>query len=86
MVVVGIDDASLRDYGRLPGWPPELYAEALRTLDEAGARAVGLDVLLEGVGNSGPVLAGTFSRPNVVLATAPGEANEVPPGGPPPPA
>ncbi|WP_216318092.1 sensor domain-containing diguanylate cyclase [Deinococcus aestuarii] len=84
VVVVGIDDASLRDYGRLSGWPPELYGEALRTLDEAGARAVGLDVLLEGVGNSGPALAETFSRPNVVLATAPGEASAVPPEWTPP--
>ncbi|MEF2278682.1 diguanylate cyclase [Deinococcus sp. YIM 134068] len=80
VVVVGIDDASLGDYGQLSGWPPELYGQALRTLTEAGARAVGLDVLLSDLGSSGVALAGLFSRPNVVLATAPGETGTLPPG------
>src|SRR4051794_28028122 len=44
VVVVGIDDATIRDYGRLDTWDRSLYARALGTLDEAGVRAVGLDI------------------------------------------
>ena len=32
LVLVAIDDASLRDYGRLDVWPRELYSAALGTL------------------------------------------------------
>ena len=46
VVLVGIDDASLRDYGRIGTWPRELYGQALGTLEQAGATAVGIDVLL----------------------------------------
>ncbi|ANE43330.1 CHASE2 domain-containing protein [Deinococcus puniceus] len=73
VVVVGIDDASLRDYGRLDSWPRELYGQALNTLDEAGARAIGIDVILSDPAQNDQRLADAFSRPNVVLATAPGE-------------
>ncbi|MFB9993974.1 CHASE2 domain-containing protein [Deinococcus oregonensis] len=73
VVVVGIDDASLRDYGRLDSWPRELYGQALNTLDEAGARAIGIDVILSDPARNDQRLADAFSRPNVVLATAPGE-------------
>lgn len=73
VVVVGIDDASLRDYGRLDSWPRELYGQALKTLDEAGARAIGIDVILSDPAQNDQRLADAFSRPNVVLATAPGE-------------
>lgn len=73
IVVVGIDDASLRDYGRLDSWPRELYGQALNTLDEAGARAIGIDVILSDPAQNDQRLADAFSRANVVLATAPGE-------------
>jgi diguanylate cyclase (GGDEF)-like protein len=73
VVVVGIDDASLRDYGRLDSWPRELYGQALNTLDEAGARAIGIDVILSDPSKNDQRLADAFSRPNVVLAAAPGE-------------
>lgn len=72
VVVVGIDDASLRDYGPLSGWPRDLYAQALRTLDEAGVQTVGLDVRLSALART-PELAGVFARPNVVLSSPPGE-------------
>lgn len=88
VVVVGIDDASLRDYGRLEVWPRELYAQAIRTLNEAGAGAIGVDVLLSDASsntnsntNSDTALAPVFSQPNLILATAPGDAtNQVRPG------
>lgn len=70
LVVVGIDDASLRDYGRPDVWPRELYAQVLRTLREAGVRAVGLDVLLSGPSSpADAALAPLFSAPDLVLGT-----------------
>lgn len=78
VVVVGIDDASLRDYGRLTSWPRGLYGQALKTLDEAGASAIGIDVLLSDPAMDDQKLGEVFSRPNVVLATAPGEPRVLP--------
>lgn len=45
-VIVAIDDVALRDYGRLSQWPTGLYVQAIRTLQEAGAAAIGVDLLL----------------------------------------
>ncbi|GGS33084.1 sensor domain-containing diguanylate cyclase [Deinococcus knuensis] len=73
VVVVGIDDASLRDYGRIGNWPRELYGQALGTLEQAGATAIGIDVLFSDPARNDSRLADAFSKPNVVLATAPGE-------------
>ncbi|WP_081995106.1 CHASE2 domain-containing protein [Deinococcus radiopugnans] len=75
VVVVGIDDATLRDYGRIGSWPRELYRQALDTLEQAGAAAIGIDVLLGDPARNDAGLAAVFSRPNVVLATAPGESS-----------
>jgi diguanylate cyclase (GGDEF)-like protein len=72
VVVVGIDDATLRDYGRLDAWPADLYAQALRTLDEAGVQTIGLDVKLSQQVREQPGLRELFARPNMVLATEPG--------------
>ncbi|MFN0088024.1 MAG: CHASE2 domain-containing protein [Blastocatellia bacterium] len=44
VVVVAIDDESLRRIGRWP-WPRSVIAEALDKLTEAGARGVGLDII-----------------------------------------
>jgi diguanylate cyclase (GGDEF)-like protein len=71
VVVVGIDDATLRDYGRLDTWDRSLYARALNTLDAAGARAVALDILFQGRARGDEALAPLLSRPNVILATTP---------------
>ncbi|CAM3551199.1 sensor domain-containing diguanylate cyclase [Deinococcus frigens] len=73
VLVVGIDDATLRDYGRVGSWPHELYRQALNTLDRAGVAAIGVDVLLGDSARNDAALAAVFSRPNVVRATAPGE-------------
>ncbi|WP_424951837.1 CHASE2 domain-containing protein [Deinococcus sp.] len=69
VVVVGIDDATIRDYGRLDTWDRSLYARALSTLDDAGVRAVGLDILFQGSASGDAALAPLLSRPNMVLAT-----------------
>lgn len=78
VVVVGIDDASLRDYGRIDAWPRELYGQALLTLDQAGASAIGIDVLLSDPASGDQKLRDAFSRPNVVLAVAPGDPLTLP--------
>jgi CHASE2 domain-containing sensor protein/signal transduction histidine kinase len=44
VVLVLIDDESLREYGRWP-WSRARVAELLRNLDRAGARVIGLDIL-----------------------------------------
>ncbi|WP_350242784.1 CHASE2 domain-containing protein [Deinococcus sonorensis] len=48
VLVVGIDDATVRAYGAPDRWDRTLYARALTTLNEAGVQAVGLDVPLRG--------------------------------------
>jgi len=69
--VIGIDDATVRDYGRLDTWDRSLYARALNTLDQAGVRAVALDILFQGRASGDDQLAPVLHRPNVVLATTP---------------
>ena len=43
VVVVGIDDASLSQFGQLP-WPRQRYAKAIRALSAAGAESIALDM------------------------------------------
>lgn len=73
VVVVGIDDETLRDYGRLDTWDHSLYARALKTLDDAGARAVALDILFQGQASGDEALGPLLSRKNVILASTPGD-------------
>ena len=70
IVVVGINDASLKDYGRINEWPRELYAQALGTLTEAGALAIGVDILLNDPSRQDSALNQVFNRSNVVLASS----------------
>ena len=44
VVIVLIDDESLREYGRWP-WSRARVAELVRNLDRAGTRVIGLDIL-----------------------------------------
>ena len=44
VVLVLIDDESLREYGRWP-WSRARVAELVRNLDHAGAQVIGLDIL-----------------------------------------
>ncbi len=45
IVIVAIDEASLTALGRWP-WPRRLHAEAIEILDQSGAKAVGMDLIL----------------------------------------
>jgi len=56
IVIVGIDDRSLKALGRWP-WPREIHARLIDQLDASGARAVGYDILFPEPASSDPVLA-----------------------------
>jgi diguanylate cyclase (GGDEF)-like protein len=71
VVVVAIDDATLSDYGRVDTWNRSLYARALNTLEQAGAKAVAFDVLFQGRAGGDEVLSPLLSQPNVILAATP---------------
>ncbi len=63
VVLVLIDDQSLRQYGRWP-WSRTLLAQLTRNLAQAGAGAIGLDILLSEPQSSGAdkVLAQSFQE------------------------
>ena len=64
IVIVTIDEES---FGVLPVWPwPRSYhAQVIRNLKEAGARLIGLDIILAGVSNpdAGPLEGGLMAEP-----------------------
>ncbi len=75
VLVIDIDDASLRALQpRLGAWPypRDVYALAVETLRDAGARAIAIDLLLSEPGNGDRALARTLARDGapVVLAAA----------------
>ena len=80
-VIVAIDDVALRDYGRLSQWPTGLYARAIQTLQEAGAAAIGVDVLLGERAHDLTAGLAPGGAP-LVLATSPGAPLPAPLPGP----
>jgi signal transduction histidine kinase/HPt (histidine-containing phosphotransfer) domain-containing protein len=75
VLVVDIDDASLRTLQpRLGAWPypRDVYALAIETLRDAGARAIAIDLLLSEPGQGDRALARALGRDGapVVLAAA----------------
>src|SRR4029077_6879193 len=67
VVVVGIDNASVKDLGRYP-LPRNVYALALRNLEKAGAAVVAFDVSLPDPRD--PVTDGDFAQ-TLAQATVP---------------
>ncbi|RNB82071.1 adenylate/guanylate cyclase domain-containing protein [Brevibacillus fluminis] len=45
IVIVGIDDDSLSNLGQWP-WPRSIHAELIKRIEQAGAKAIGLDLIL----------------------------------------
>jgi signal transduction histidine kinase/CheY-like chemotaxis protein/HPt (histidine-containing phosphotransfer) domain-containing protein len=75
VLVIDIDDASLRALQpRLGAWPypRDVYALAIETLRDAGARAIAIDLLLSEPGNGDRALSRALARDGapVVLAAA----------------
>jgi adenylate cyclase len=82
IVVAGIDEDTLDEYGRLGDWPRSLHADALENLQEAGAKGVAMDILFVEESEEDEELASALSRMPVILATNPenlvGSENGVP--------
>lgn len=45
IVVIGIDDSTLQNYGKWSDWSRVLHAQAIDNLKEAGAKVIGFDIL-----------------------------------------
>lgn len=75
VLVVSIDDATLGEYtAPLTDWNRERYAAALTTLEQAGAKVVGVDIFFSSKEEDNtPAVREAFSAPNVVLASPPGD-------------
>jgi adenylate cyclase len=71
IVVAGIDEETLAEYGRLGDWPRSLHAAALDHLREADAKGVAMDILFVEESEEDEELARALSRMPVILATAP---------------
>ncbi|MFK7964184.1 MAG: CHASE2 domain-containing protein [Burkholderiaceae bacterium] len=70
LAIIEIDEASLAQIGRWP-WPRGLHAALLGVLTDAGARVIGIDILMAESARDDELLAQAISRaPPVVLPVA----------------
>jgi adenylate cyclase len=85
-VIVGIDERSYREllptYGPQGDWPRTLYADALTSLREAGARLVVLDIIFDAARREDPQVAAAVRRAGNIIM--PAEARGPRPGSPKP--
>jgi adenylate cyclase len=71
IVVVGIDDASLKAYGKWSDWSRSLHAQAVDNLHQAGASVIAFDVLFADSTPADSAFAAAMGRSqNTVLAMA----------------
>lgn len=71
IVIAGIDDDTLAEYGRWSEWPRSLHAQAIDNLSTAGAKVIGFDVLFVDDSADDGILAEAMQNAgNVVLAVA----------------
>lgn len=71
IVIVGIDDKSLQELGRISLWPRAYYARLVDTLSQAKARVVVFDVLFsEASPDDGSLAASMKAAGNVILPVA----------------
>lgn len=69
IVIAGIDDATLKAYGRWSEWPRSLHAQAIDNLRQAGARVIGFDIIFAESSPDDQTLATSMKNANdVVLA------------------
>jgi len=69
IVIAGIDDHTLETYGRWAEWPRSLHAQAIDNLSQAGAKAIGFDVIFTDSSPDDEMLATAMTEAdNVVLA------------------
>ena len=68
IVIVGIDDATFKTYGKWSEWQRKLHAQAIDNLSKAGAGVIGLDILFADASADDTVLAQAIENAgNVVL-------------------
>jgi adenylate cyclase len=68
IVIAGIDDATLKTYGKWSEWQRKLHAQAIDNLNRAGAKVIGLDILFTDTSSDDSVLAQAIKNAgNVVL-------------------
>jgi len=71
IVVVGIDDACLKEFGIISSWPRSLHAALIDTLNENGARIIAFDILFSEASPDDAELAAAITRAgNVILPYA----------------
>jgi adenylate cyclase len=71
IVLAGIDDSSLKEYGKWSEWPRSLHTSAIDNLKQAGATVIGYDVLFTDDSPDDTGLAESIKQAgNVVLAVA----------------
>jgi adenylate cyclase len=71
IVIIGIDDASFKTYGKWSEWPRSLHARAVNNLAQAGAAAVGFDVIFTDSSSDDASFADALKKANnVTLAGA----------------
>jgi adenylate cyclase len=71
IVVIGIDDATLMDYGKWSDWPRSLHAQALENLAVARAKVIGFDILfVDSSPDDAELAAAIESAGNVILPVA----------------
>src|SRR4030042_718580 len=62
IVIVGIDDATLKTYGKWSEWQRNLHAQAIDNLSKAGAGVIGLDILFADTSADDSVLAQAIEK------------------------
>ncbi len=79
IVIVGIDDTTLEQYeSRLTEWPRSRHAQAIDNLSQAGAQAIGIDVLFTDTSPDDDILAAAIEESgNVVLPLVGSEVLEL---------
>ena len=71
IVIAGIDDATLAQYGKWSEWSRNLNAQAVNNLESAGASVIGFDVLFNTNSSNDQAFAQSLQQAgNVVLAGA----------------
>jgi len=68
IVVVGIDDDTLKAYGRWASWPRSLHAQAINNLSKARAKVIGFDILFaESTSDDEMLAAAMTASGNIIL-------------------
>lgn len=73
-VLIDIDSGSLADYGNTENWNADFYRSAIAQLEQAGAKVIGLDILIDPARPDAAALNGFLADAGVVQAVEPGEA------------